>query len=205
MTPIDPKRLDGAIDDVILMMKQHFHEDVDADEVHAQFAMLCTVDPKTGESFPTGPDKAGFGVVIIIPSSMADDDAKDQMAMTLRMIAVAGAAAASVWCFDTWMAVGKGADEAMKQGLRPSEYSGRIEAMCCAVERRGRPALLEYHSYKRLDDGVAFGDSERAEGAKMSGRFAGLIPQHDPPPDVVKTIRAVLNMSIGSKLDWIPL
>jgi hypothetical protein len=194
MRHIDPSKLDAMIDGAIVTMKKTFHDDVLSGDVRAQFVLVCTADPVTGAELPN------LGLIVVAPASLKDDDEKDSLAITLRMISVAGAAVAALVCMDTWVAIGKDAEDAVKRGVMPREHPNRREAMFVGIECRGRPNVAEYHRYKRLADDVVFEDSDRMNGATMSGRFSGLLPPTPPPPEVVAHIRKLIAMGAAGDM-----
>ena len=205
MRRIDPKRLDEAIESTVLTAKSMFHKNVDADDVIPLYAILCTVDPKTGKPVPDKNGEEGLAVIFIVPARWDSDTDKDQMAVALRMIAAAGEAVASVFCCDAWMVIGAAAKDA--HSIRASEHPDRVEAMALTIERRGKPgATVEYHPYQRLDDGLVFGDSQRVPNTSVAGRFGGILPPViDPPPDVLANIRRLINAGAVGVFEWTPL
>jgi hypothetical protein len=194
MKKINPTELDAVIDGVIVTMKKHFHDDVLSGDVTARFGVLCRADPVTGRPL----DKVGL--VLVIPTSLNSDAEKESVAITLRMIVVAGEAVATIMCMDTWVAIGADADDAMKRGIAPRDHPNRREAMFVGIERTDRPNVAEYHAYRRLADDVVFDDSERKEGLKLHGRFAGLLPPHPPPADVVARMRQLIALGAAGDL-----
>jgi hypothetical protein len=182
------------IDGVIVAMKKQFHDDVLSGDVHAQFGVLCRADPKTGRPL----DKPGL--VLVIPTSLDTEGEKDSLAMTLRMIVVAGEAVATLVCMDTWVALGADAEDAVKRGIAPSDHPNRREAMFVGIERADGQNVAEYHAYTRLDDDVVFEDSERKMGMNMGGRFGGLLPPRPPPPEAVTMMRQLIAMGAAGEL-----
>jgi len=194
MKPIDPTKLDTVIDGAIVSMKKTFHDDVLSGDVRAQFVLVCTADPVTGAELPN------LGLIVVAPASLKNEDEKDSLAVTLRMISVAGAAVAALICMDTWVAFGTDADDAVKRGVTPRDHPNRREAMFVGIECRDRPNVVEYHTYKRLADDVVFEDSERKEGATLNGRFGGLLPPTPPPPEVVAHVRKLIAMGAAGDM-----
>lgn len=201
MRHVQPEHVDEAIPGVVTMLKTAFHKVVEhrpqrGETVVPQIAVLCTVDPLTGKPFES------FGVVIAsVPhEGGVDDEVKDRLVEMARMIAVAGEAAATVVCLDAWMVVEDDASDAIKRDIRPSKHPRRREAMCVVVEKRGETkGSIEHHPYRRLDDGIAFDDSERRDGCDLQGRFAGLVPPHITPRQA-STARMLLSMGGCGKI-----
>lgn len=193
--------VDSAIETMVTTMKQVFHHELGVDgEPRPMFALLCTVDPKTGQPFKS---PTGMSIVFVI-GDFANDDDKDRIAMTVRMLAVAGAAVASVFTSDTWVLRDENAQEWERRGILPSQSKHREEALCCIIERLGRKPRMEHHVYKRLDDDIQFEDCIPRE-TEVAGRFAHLIPQDPLPARVVEMTRSLVAMGALGTLEWKPL
>jgi hypothetical protein len=206
MRHIDPARLDHALEDVVTSMKRIFHDAVRSEDgVGPMFALLCTVDPRTGKPIERASDGdgQGLGAVFMVPSHFGNEQEKDHVAMLLRMIAVAGEAVASIACFDTWVAMGKAAEDHVRHGTMPSDHPDRIEAMVVMTEVKGRAPTLDSHPYHRLSDDLVFDDSVRApSGATLDGRFASLLPPHEMPAKFVNATRALIAAGAIGSLTW---
>jgi hypothetical protein len=198
---VNEKTVSNVIDGVLASMKRIFHEQLQCeDEARPQFALICSVDPRSGS--PMSGEQ--LGVVIVVPSKFAEEADKEGTAMTIRALAVAGEAVACVVCLDTYMASGKAAEDHQRTGIMPAEHPDSDEAMFVAIERRGHPTELECHVYHRLDDGIAFDDSSRRKvpSEAWGGRFAKILPPSPVPRAVVSSMQQLVKAGAFGDLAW---
>ena len=133
------------------------------------------------------------GLLTFIPSKTADEQAKDNLANTARLICVGYSATAAVLMIEAWMRL---APPGGKFDLEtpPSEALDRREVVLLIGETFG------VHTQKflpiiRTDAGgfFGFGEYDGPEGDSFQGRFAQLMPSQVAPADQRALARRLLD------------
>ena len=154
----------------------------------AEFAMR-----KIGKVPPTFLAATPSGLLTFIPSTMADERAKDNLANTARLICAGYAATAAVLMFEAWMRMAPPGGQ-LDMDTPPSEALDRREVVLLIGETFG------YHTQRflpimRTDAGgfFGFGEYDGPQGDSFAGRFAELMPPHPATADQRALARRLLD------------
>lgn len=155
-------------------------------------------------------DAAGTPGMFVFNNGEFDEKQKNEFADLARVVCVAHAAAACVFVSEIWATAapalpGESAEEACRR-IRaekgaPSEDYERREMMMFAGETRER-RVCKVLPIVRLDNREFwnFGDADippmdTLKGDKYVGRFAHILPQHEPPPAIREMAKLAMAMA----------
>jgi hypothetical protein len=149
---------------------------------------------KIGRVPPTFLAATPSGLLTFIPSTMADERAKDNLANTARLICAGYGATAAVLMIEAWMRLAPPGGK-LDMDTPPSEALDRREVVLLIGETFG------YHTQKflpiiRTDAGgfFGFGEYDGPQGDSFQGRFAELMPPDATPADQQALARRLLDM-----------
>jgi hypothetical protein len=135
---------------------------------------------KVGHVPPTLIAESPKGPIHFIPSSLADERAKNDFANTARLVCIAFDVTASVLVLESWMKTAK-PDEPLDVSEPPSEALDRQEVVALLGEAVGH-RQQQFLPIVRSDNGKFFGFGEYS-GPKIGnfeGRFAQVMPPKKP-------------------------
>jgi hypothetical protein len=146
------------------------------------------------------------GPIFFMPSSLADERAKDNFANTARLICVAHAATAAVMILEAWMKTAA-PDGSLDLTVPPSESLHRREVVMLAGESRSgfKQKILPII---RTDAGgfFGFGDFEGPDATSFQGRFAQILPPKLPSSEMqtkARTLLAAMGVTAEAlRRDW---
>ena len=180
VTPTTPQSLDDLLARA---------EDFALFSMRAQGKVLPTL-------FAVGPG----GPLFFVPSSLANERAKDNFANVARLICIAHAATAAVMILEAWMKVAS-PDGTLDLTVPPSQSLHRKEVVMLTGESRTgcRQKILPII---RTGAGGFFGFGEFAgpEVTSFSGRFAQILPPKPPRP-AAQTRAGLLLTTMGVSAD----
>ena len=172
VTPTTPQSLDDLLARA---------EDFALFSMRAQGKVLPTL-------FAVGPG----GPLFFVPSSLADERAKDNFANVARLICVAHAATVAVMILEAWMKVAS-PDGTLDLTVPPSQSLHRREIVMLTGEAR---AGFKQKILPIIRTGAGgffgFGEFEGPEATSFSGRFAQILPPKPPTPENQAKARALL-------------
>lgn len=132
------------------------------------------------------------GLICFVPESMGDERAKDNFALTSRLICVAHRASAAVMILEAWMAVAA-ANGSLDLTVPPSEAANRREVVMLNGESHfgGRQKFLPII---RTDAGgfFGFGEFDGPPVTSLRGRFTQFIPPKTPTREMEEYAHRVL-------------
>lgn len=119
-----------------------------------------------------------------VPNGLKDIAAKDMLAQTARLLAIANSATAVTTIFESWAHVAKMPGGPLTERLEVisimTETQTGTRARILVIQRDGRG------KFKRLRaSGIPAPDS-------VEGRFTSLLPRHVPTPDDIRHARQLL-------------
>lgn len=120
------------------------------------------------------------GPLFFLPSTLRDEQAKDNFANTARLVCIAHAATAAVMVLEAWMKLAA-PDGTLDLTLPPSESLHRKEVVMLTAESRDgfKQKIL---SIIRTGAGgfFAFGELQGPDATGFQGRFAQILPPKVP-------------------------
>jgi hypothetical protein len=134
----------------------------------------------TGSVPPTIIADTDEGYVFCMPSSLADDAAKDRFADIARLFAIAHSARSLVMVVEAWAKL-PDASGHLDSETPPSQSPNRMEIVALMLEDHTRnatrmlPILRDAHGAF-----THFGDPGPMQFGESAGRFSGLMPQNKP-------------------------
>ena len=132
------------------------------------------------------------GPLFFVPSTLADERAKDNFANTARLICVAHAATAAVMILEAWMKTAA-PDGTLDLTVPPSQSLHRREVVMLAGESR---AGFKQKILPIIRTGAGgffgFGEFDAPAATSFQGRFAQILPPKLPSPEMVAKARVVL-------------
>ena len=132
------------------------------------------------------------GPLFFVPSSLADERAKDNFANVARLICIAHAATAAVMILEAWMKLAS-PDGTLDLTVPPSQSLHRREIVMLTGEAR---AGFKQKILPIIRTGAGgffgFGEFEGPEATSFSGRFAQILPPKPPTPENQAKARALL-------------
>jgi len=156
---------------------------------------------KIGHVPPTLIAESPKGPIHFIPSSLADERAKNDFANAARLVCIAFDVTAAVLVLESWMKMAK-PDEAFDASEPPSEALDRQEVVLLLGEAGGQQKQ-KFLPIIRSDNGTFFGFGEFS-GLKLDnfeGRFAQVMPPKKPDAQAKMLAGAVLQaMGVMEKL-----
>jgi hypothetical protein len=116
------------------------------------------------------------GLLMFMPESIADEEAKDDFATNARLMCIAYAATHIVLALEAWVKYAK-PGEKLDETERPSEAFDRQEVVILMGESKEGPKQ-KFLPIIRSGNGnfFGFGEAEPSSLDQMKGRFAGLLP-----------------------------
>ncbi len=139
-----------------------------------------------------GPDGQGM----FVPTSLADEDAKDDFATMARLTCIAQAASACVMVLEAWAKFAR-PNEKLDTTEAPSEAFDRQEFVILMGESRDGNHQ-RFLPIIRSGNGKFFGFGDPYEpGADMQGRFAGLLPPKAPDAAARTLAKVMIQVHTG--------
>ncbi len=146
------------------------------------------------------------GPLFFIPSTLADERAKDNFANTARLICIAHAATAAVMILEAWMKLAA-PDGSLDLSVPPSESLLRREIVLLTGETRARVQQKILPIIRTGAGGFfGFGEFEGPAATSFQGRFAQILPPKPPSPEMqnkARTLLAAMGVSADAlRRDW---
>jgi hypothetical protein len=176
--PVQPKRKPESLDD-LLANAEHY----------AEFCMR-----NSGKMAPTLFLIGADGPLMFVPSSLADDNEKDDFATTSRLLCIAHAASVVVMALEAWATFAK-PDEKLDPTEPPSEAFNRQEVIVLMGEARDAQKQ-KFLRIIRSANGkfFGFGESDAPGVDEMKGRFAQILPPKVPDDQMRLLVKTMLEV-----------
>jgi len=146
----------------------------------------------TGSVPPTLMADTPEGVILFVPKSMADDDAKDKFANAGRLLAVGHKATAVAMVLESWATFANRPGQPVAN-VPPSQSPDREEVVVVMAEAHCARAQ-QFLFIQRDGQGkfTGFGTSLLPQFDQMEGRFARMMPGKKPTENEAQMARTLL-------------
>jgi len=153
----------------------------------------------TGSVPPTVIADTDDGYVFCMPSSLADDAAKDRFAEVARLFAVAHSARSLVMVVEAWAKL-PDASGHLDTETPPSESPDRREIVALMIEDHSRNASSLLPILRDANGTfTGFGDPGPLQYGEAAGRFSGLMPQNKPSAREAAQAKSIL-LELGMEI-----
>ena len=134
------------------------------------------------------------GPLMLMPESLADEQAKDEFANVARMVCIAHNASACVMAMEAWLKTAK-PGEPLDLTEPPSEAFDREEIVALMGEDRTRQHQ-QLFTIVRSGNGKYFGltPNEIPQADNMTGRFAHILPPVAPDKETQLLAKTILKV-----------
>ena len=145
------------------------------------------------------------GLLMFMPESLADEQAKDDFATNARLMCIAYAATAVVMALEAWVKYAK-PGEKFDETEPPSEAFDRQEVVVLMGESNKGPKQ-KFLPIIRSGNGkfFGFGESDPPSIDQMKGRFAQILPTKIVDPPMRELAKAMLKVkAVGRNVPGTP-